>query len=60
MDERMRAALVEYGRTIKDNGWKAGEPVIEKYSARFSDFKKWARALAMMLRTKELLDEKLL
>lgn len=56
MEEAMHDAVQEYGRTIKRQGWEAGEPLIEKHSLIFNDFKKWARALAMMLRTMELLE----
>lgn len=56
MEEAMKDALKEYGQTIKRHGWKAGEPLIEKYSSKSQDFEKWARALAMMLRTMELLE----
>lgn len=60
MDAEMIDALADYGRTIKQNGWQAGESLIEKYSSRFEDFKKWAYALAIMLRAEEILDENLM
>ena len=50
-------ALVEYGRTIRQSGWKAGEPLIQKNSKRWKDFGKLAKALGIMLRAKELLEE---
>lgn len=50
-------ALVEYGRTIRQSGWKAGEPLIRKNSKRWKDFGKWAMALGIMLRAEELLEE---
>lgn len=53
----MKEALTEYGRKTRDEGWEAGEPLVEKYSLRFKDFGKWARALAIMLRARELLEE---
>lgn len=57
MDEAMRQALKDYGKMIKENGWKAGEPLIDSGVKRWPDFRKWCRALGMMLRTKELLDK---
>lgn len=58
MDRKaMIQALAEYGRTIQANGWKAGEPVIEKHEKSFQDFRRWARALGIMLRADELLEE---
>lgn len=56
MEEAMRLALVEYGRTILAQGCKAGEAIIEKNETRFPDFRKRAHALGIMLRTRELLD----
>jgi phage terminase small subunit len=57
MEEGMLEALREYGGTIKRKGWKAGEPLIQRYSEKWKNFKKWARALGIMLRAKELLEE---
>lgn len=57
MDVRRRSALAEYGRTIKEHGWSAGESVIAKYEKRFKDFRKFAYALGIMLRAKEILEE---
>lgn len=57
MEEAMKGALVEYGRKIRSEGWEAGEPLIEKHSSRFRDFRKWAHALGIMLRAQELLEE---
>lgn len=59
MEKAMHGALEEYGRTIKREGWKAGEPLIRKGLRKWKDFDRWARALAMMLRTQELLEEEL-
>lgn len=56
MDDGMRTALIEYGRTIGRNGFQAGEPIIRKYSAKYRDFEKWAAALGIMLRARELLE----
>lgn len=55
MDAAFHQALKEYGRIIKASGWRAGEPFIEKNERKFKDFRKWARALAVILRTIELL-----
>jgi hypothetical protein len=55
MDQAMLDALVEYGCTIKAQGWEAGEPLIEAGEARFKDFRRWAYALGIVLRTEELL-----
>lgn len=49
-------ALAEYGRTIKENGWKAGELLIVAGEKKFKDFRRWAYALCIVLRTKELLE----
>lgn len=57
MSEAMKSALAEYGATIQEHGWKAGEPLIEKYSEQFADFERWAHALGVLLRTQELLEE---
>jgi hypothetical protein len=57
MDERMKAALNEYGDTILAHGWKAGEALIAKYSEQYADFPKWAKAMAILLRVEEVLSE---
>lgn len=57
MEEAMKAALSEYGRRIRDDGWEAGEPLVDKYSLQFKDFGKWSRGLAIALRARELLEE---
>lgn len=49
--------LVEYGRTIREKGWEAGEPLIQRHSREWKDFRKWAFALGIVLRAKELLEE---
>lgn len=55
MDAAARQALVEYGRTIIHDGWEAGEILVRRNAAGFESFEKWARALAIVLRCKELL-----
>ncbi len=54
MDEAMLTALLEYGLTIQEQGWKVGEPLIEKYSKQFKEFQLWAHAFAVTLRAYEL------
>lgn len=54
MSNEMRKALAHYGAEIKHKGWKAGEPLIEKYENRFPGFRKWAYALGIMLRAREI------
>ena len=56
MDKEMREALAQYGAAIKRDGWKAGEPLIEAGEKRWPEFKKWAYALGIMLRAKEILE----
>lgn len=57
MNKRMRAALLEYAEVILAQGWEAGEALIEKYAEQYSDFRKWANAVALMLRAEERLNE---
>lgn len=58
--ETLKEALVHYGRTIRREGWMAGEPLIEEYERTIPEFRKWAHALGIMLRAEELLDGKLI
>lgn len=55
MQAEMKKALVHYGRTIKLDGWDAGEALIEIHEKHYPEFRKWAYALGVMLRTKEIL-----
>lgn len=48
-------ALAEYGRAIKKDGWKAGEPIIDRHERKILEFRRWAYALGIMLRAEELL-----
>lgn len=48
-------ALAEYGQAIKRDGWAAGEPIIERHERKIPEFRRWAHALGIMLRVKELL-----
>lgn len=59
MNKLMKTALVEYGRTIREHGWKEGEALIDAGEKKFKDFRKWAKALGIMLRAKELMAEAL-
>ena len=56
MDEKEKQALVEYGRIIKRFGWREGERFIIVTEEKFHGFRRWAYALGIMLRAKELLD----
>ena len=53
--EKRILALAEYGRTIRRDGWRAGEAIIEKYELEIPEFRRWAYALGIMLRADELL-----
>lgn len=55
MTKALKQELARYGRTIKKDGWQAGEPLIASGEKRFKDFRKWAAALAIMLRAQEIL-----
>jgi hypothetical protein len=55
MKDELIRALTEYGRAIKRGGWRAGEPLISQYERTIPDFRRWARALGIMLRAEELL-----
>ncbi len=55
----IKKALAEYGSTIKSKGARAGEPVIKKWEKKIPNFKKWAYAVGIMLRSDELLKEAL-
>jgi hypothetical protein len=57
MEEAMKQALQEYGRVIRQHGWKAGEPLIQAGAKQWKDFEKLAKALGIMLRVEELLEE---
>lgn len=56
MSSQMKRALFQYGAAIKCCGWDAGEPLIRAGEKRFRDFRRWAYALGILLRAKELLD----
>ncbi len=55
MSDLMKKALIEYGKTIQRDAWDAGEALIEIHEKRYPEFRKWAYALGVMLRTKEIL-----
>lgn len=48
-------ALAEYGKTIRRDGWRSGEPIIDRYERTIPDFRRWAYALGIALRAEELL-----
>lgn len=58
MNESLKAALRAYARTILQDGWDAGEQVIKQHELAFKDFRRWAYALGILLRAREILDEK--
>jgi hypothetical protein len=57
MDDREKRiqALTEYGWTIRRDGWRAGETIIERYELEIPEFRRWAYALGIVLRAEELL-----
>lgn len=55
MDWRMKQTLVEYAVTIQDHGWEAGEEFITVQEREIRDFRRWAYALAIVLRAREIL-----
>lgn len=57
MVQDRRGALAQYGRVIQEKGAMAGERVIEKYEKVFPDFRNLARAVGLILRAAELLEE---
>lgn len=52
----MKWALNEYADKILAEGHAAGEPIIVKYEEQYADFRRWANAMALMLRVRELTD----
>ena len=56
MDQEMKDALAWYGRELRANGRQAAEPLIAAGELRFTDFRRWATALAILLRAEEFLD----
>lgn len=59
LDAAKKKALREYGKKIKEKGSRAGEPIIQKHLKIWPDFRQWAYALGIMLRSDELLAEAL-
>jgi len=57
MDHEMKKALERYGRRILESGWAAGEPMILEFERRFPAFRRWAYALGICLRAREILDD---
>ncbi len=58
MDQEMDRALIQYGTTIKAQGWAAGEPLILQGMRQWPEFRQWAHALGIMLRAKEILESR--
>lgn len=56
MDEEMKDELARYGRTIRQDGWQIGEPMILEAEKRWPDFRRWAYAFRIMLRAEEILN----
>lgn len=57
MDEDMKNELARYGEAIRRDGWQIGEPMIWEAEKRWPDFRRWAHALAIMLRAEEILND---
>ena len=57
MDVGLKKALKHYARTIKYKSLRAGEPLLERYKKEFPEFEQLAFAIALMLRTEEILRE---
>lgn len=55
MDEDLKQALIEYALTVRACGWQAGEEFISVYQEEYPDFRRWAYALVIVLRIRELL-----
>ena len=58
VNEDLLCDLSDYCETIKHEGWKAGEPLIESYGKKYANFRELAYALGVVLRAYELIDEK--
>lgn len=56
-NDKLAKALALYGATIKELGWKAGEPLIVKYVEQFENFKELAWAICVVLRAEEISKE---
>lgn len=54
MDEDLKQALEEYALTIRNCGWEAGEELIAVHEVEWPEFRRWAYALAILLRIREL------
>jgi hypothetical protein len=55
MNEDLKQALVEYILTVRFLGWDAGEDFIAIHEEAFLDFRRWAYAVAIMIRVDEIL-----
>jgi len=55
MNEDLKRALTEYILTVRTCGWEAGEEFILVHEEGFQDFRRWAYALAIVVRAREIL-----
>jgi hypothetical protein len=55
MNDDLRQALEEYILTVRTCGWEAGEEYIKVQNQEFPDFWRWAYALAIVVRVREIL-----
>ncbi len=55
--KELEKALREYAACIKEKGWEAGEPIIEKYKDKYPNFDKLALAMRVLIRAEEILKE---
>ena len=53
LSQEMKDALTHYGKTIKEKGVEAGEPLIEEGIKKFGpEFRQWAMAVRKFLQYK--------
>lgn len=50
-------ALTVYGEAVRRDGWDAGEAVILAFEPKLEEFRRWAWALAILLRCREILED---
>lgn len=55
MNDDLKQALTEYILTVKACGWEAGEELIAVHEEAVPDFRRWAYALAIVVRVNEIL-----
>lgn len=54
MSIQTKAALGEYAKALKNQGWNAGEVVRSKYRTLDPNFDKWCDAVAVFMRAEEI------